>query len=141
MRVIIAGSRSIDDYDFVKSCIESSEINITEVVCGMAEGVDLLGKDWADENGIKVTPFVPLWDAIDVPGAMIKINKWGKKYNAKAGFDRNQEMVNYAEALIAIQDTEDTNGTSDVIKRAKDKGIKTVVHKRKKDDSEYEYNF
>jgi hypothetical protein len=43
VRTIIAGSRSITDPAIVGAVIAASGFEITEVVCGMAEGVDKLG--------------------------------------------------------------------------------------------------
>jgi len=43
-KLIIAGSRDINDYDFLKQCIYDLDLEITEVVCGMCRsGVDMLG--------------------------------------------------------------------------------------------------
>ena len=38
MRVIIAGSRDITDYDLLQECVKLSEFGITSVVSGMARG-------------------------------------------------------------------------------------------------------
>ena len=45
MKVIIAGSRDIIDYQLVVDTIKESNFIITEVVCGEASGVDSLGKN------------------------------------------------------------------------------------------------
>lgn len=78
-RVIIAGSRIITDYSLVKICIEKTKIDIYEVVCGMARGVDLLGRRWAMENNIQVIEFPAQWD----------------KHGKSAGYKRNVEMAKY----------------------------------------------
>lgn len=52
MKVIVAGSRSITNRQFVYNIIENSGFNITEVVSGNANGVDKLGEQWAVEHGI-----------------------------------------------------------------------------------------
>lgn len=95
MKTIIAGSRSIADYRLVKHCIEYSLITvpITEVVCGMARGVDLLGKDWAEENGIPVKEFRPDYERLG---------------RFKAPKARNCDMGDYASFLIGIWDGEST---------------------------------
>lgn len=66
MKVIIAGSRTINDYKLVKNILNSSKLRFTEVVSGHAQGVDLLGERWADERDIPVTEMPADW------------KKWGK---------------------------------------------------------------
>ena len=136
MKVIIAGGRDFDDYDRLKKAIEQSGFNITEVVSGGAKGADSLGEQWASENGIVVTPFPAKWNDLKQEGAVIKINKWGRKYNAMAGFSRNEKMAEYADALIAV---EGGNGTADMIKRAKKH--KLQIHEYEMADEDYEYKF
>ena len=121
MKVIIAGPRDFNDYDVVCDAIEKSDFLIKEVVSGAANGVDTLGVDWAKENKVKFKEFPADWNNINAPDALVKENKWGKKFNARAGFDRNQKMAEYADALIAI-DT-GSSGTGDMIKRAKKEGL------------------
>ena len=113
MRVIIAGSRGITDYEEVKKAVNASGFNITEVVSGKARGVDTLGEQWADENGIPVKPFPA---------------KWGRGMNA--GHIRNGEMAEYAHALIALWDGKST-GTADMIKKAHAKNLYVYVRKIK----------
>ncbi len=109
MKTIIAGSRSLHDYDAVCKAIENSLFDITEVVSGTANGVDRMGEIWASENGIPVKRFPADW------------NRHGKA----AGPIRNQQMGDYAEALIAI--TTGSPGTRNMIEYAKKKGLKVFV--------------
>lgn len=125
----------------VKKAIVASGFKITEVISGTAEGVDKLGEQWAEENGIPIREFPALWNALKQPGAIIKNNKWGKPYNANAGFYRNEQMAKYAEACIAIQSSEDTPGTSNMIKHAQTYKLKLFVYKEEKEDHEYDYVF
>lgn len=100
MRIIIAGSRSINDMSVVENAIKDSEFQITEVVCGMARGVDRLGAMWARRYAIPVAKFPANWD------------RWGRG----AGFIRNQKMAEYSDGLIAIWDGK-SKGTNDMIHR------------------------
>lgn len=113
MKVIIAGSRSITDFETVKKAIECCPFSISEVVSGGAKGVDLLGEKYAGEENIPKEVFKPSWSNLEVPGAIVKTNKYGK-YNAKAGIDRNEEMGDYADALIAVWDGK-SKGTQHMI--------------------------
>lgn len=87
MKTIIAGSRSINDYYFVKLAIELSKFQITEIVSGCAKGPDSLGERYGTENHIPIKKFPANWNI-------------GKQ----AGILRNIEMGNYAECLICIYD-------------------------------------
>ena len=92
MKVIIAGSRSITDPDIVYSAIEASRFTITEVVCGYARGVDMIGLRWAKENYVPYRIFPAQW-----------VDRDGER-NWNAGFERNERMADYADALIAVWD-------------------------------------
>lgn len=97
-RVIVAGSRNINDYDFVVNAIKSFNVKIDELVCGMAKGPDMLAHRWAKENNIKITEFYPDWD----------------KHGKAAGIIRNREMMKYADALLAIWDGK-SRGTDNMV--------------------------
>ena len=59
-----------------------------EIASGAAKGADKLGEQYAKERGFKLTKFPA------------NCNKYGKT----AGPKRNQQMAQYADALIAIWD-------------------------------------
>jgi len=88
MKTIIAGSRTIQSKKLFDSIIEKYPSPVTEVVCGMAAGVDRLGYDWAVEKGIPVKEFPADWD----------------EYGKGAGPIRNKQMGEYADAAIIIWD-------------------------------------
>jgi len=110
MKVIVAGSRSITDYYVVKDAIEDSGFNITEVVCGGAKGVDRLGRDWAFFNVIPVKEFPAKW----------------KEYGKSAGYIRNAEIIEYADAIVAIWDGK-SKGTKHSIDLAIKNGLDYYV--------------
>ncbi len=113
MKVIIAGSRSITDFETVKKAIECCPFSISEIVSGGAKGVDKLGEWYAEGENLPISVFKPSWSNLEAPGAVVKTNRYGK-YNAKAGIDRNEEMGDYADALIAVWDGE-SKGTRHMI--------------------------
>lgn len=88
MKVIIAGSRNITDYNMIEQVISKSKFNITEVVCGCAIGVDRVGQQWAKNNSIKIEEMPANWN----------------KHGRAAGPIRNSEMAKYADAAIIIWD-------------------------------------
>ena len=108
MKVIIAGGRDFDKgFELVKAVDNfRDENNITEVVCGMAKGADMMGLSYAKYNEIPVKRFPANW------------NKYGKS----AGYIRNKEMAEYADALIAFWDGK-SPGTKMMIELATQKGL------------------
>jgi hypothetical protein len=88
MKVIIAGSRTIDDYKLVVQAMKHCGFTVTEVVCGMATGIDKQGEVWARANNLPVKEMPADW------------NQHGKA----AGPIRNREMAKYADAAVVIWD-------------------------------------
>ena len=127
MKVIVAGSRSIKDYALVAKAIEGVDIQITELVSGTAKGVDQLGERWATENQVPIKKFPADWKNLDAVGAIIKNGYYGE-YNAKAGFDRNKQMAEYADALVAVWDGK-SRGTKSMIELARSNDLKVFVYK------------
>jgi hypothetical protein len=118
MKVIICGSRNIHDMQWLEEAIVSSGFNITEVVCGLAQGADTLGRRWAESRLIPVKPFPAKWKDLSVDSALIKTGKDGQRYNARAGQQRNEAMAQYADACIALWDGY-SPGTEHMIRMAK----------------------
>lgn len=109
MKVIIAGSRDIEDYELIDVAVRESGFTVTEVVSGTARGVDKLGERWAEEYNIPIKRFKPDWSI-----------------GRSAGIIRNTEMASYADALIAIWDGY-SRGTKHMIDYAKSKGLMVYV--------------
>lgn len=89
-------------------------MQITEVVSGTARGPDTVGAQWAvdQEPPIPVKEFPANW------------NTHGKK----AGYLRNKEMADYADALLAIWDGK-SKGTKHMIDLASKAGLDVWVYK------------
>ena len=79
MKIVIAGSRSIENYAALLRAIESSAFEISEVVCGGARGVDALGAKYASKNQIPCSMFWANW----------------RRFGRAAGMYRNAEMAEY----------------------------------------------
>ena len=96
MKVIIAGTRykdkankiPFDDFKLIVEAVERSGFEITEVVCGMAIGVDKLGEQWAIANNIPVKEMPANWNA----------------HSKAAGPIRNRQMAEYADAAVIVWD-------------------------------------
>ena len=98
MKVIIAGTRTFNNYQLLCNTIKELNINIDEIVCGGAKGADALGAKYAKENNIPIKYFLADWD----------------KYGKGAGPIRNHQMGDYADYLIAFWDKK-SKGTLDMI--------------------------
>ena len=103
-KIIIAGSRIINNYNLVEQSIKESGFKIDEIVCGMANGPDLLGKQYGIKNNIPIKEFPAQWDDLTQKPCIIRYGKWQNKYNACAGYIRNEEMAKYSTHLILIWD-------------------------------------
>lgn len=107
MKIIIAGSRTIDDYSVVRKAVDEARTNeyiypSEEVVSGGADGVDKLGEMWAKHHNVRVKLFFAKW----------------KEYGRAAGYKRNEEMAEYADGLIAVWDCMSA-GTKHIISSVK----------------------
>lgn len=100
MKVIIAGSRSIDDYGLVEEAVEKSGFDISRIISGGAEGVDALGEKYGKESAIPVGIIPADWD----------------KHGRSAGPKRNAKMAKHADALIAVWDGI-SPGTKDMLNK------------------------
>ena len=97
MKTIIAGGRNYSITEFDEARLDS--LRITEVVCGCARGADAGGEIWARKRGIPVKRFPADWDRL----------------GRGAGFARNCQMAEYAEALVAFPGG---NGTDHMVRMA-----------------------
>lgn len=92
MKLIIAGSRHLDiPQEMIDWCVRKLELEVIEVVCGKANGIDTIGEQWAKTTFVPVIKYFPAdW------------NTHGKS----AGPKRNKQMAEYADALLLIWDGE-----------------------------------
>lgn len=108
---IIAGSREGPTLDDIDEAAYECKWDISRVVSGCARGADQLGEQWAASKGISVDRFPAGWD----------------RYGKSAGYRRNIEMADHAQALIAIWNG--SPGTKHMIDIARQKGLRVYVAK------------
>jgi hypothetical protein len=114
-RLIIAGSRDFNDYSLLKQWCDYMLQNFNPadvmIVSGTARGADKLGEQYAMERGMKLDARPAKWD----------------QYGKSAGYLRNEEMAQNADALIAF--TNGSKGTGHMINLAHKYNLKVkVVH-------------
>lgn len=110
MKVIVAGSREITDYELVKKAIQDSGFQVTEIISGGARGVDSLGERYAKELNLPCEVISADWDV----------------YGKAAGYIRNEKMAKRGEALVAIWDGK-SKGTRNMINIAQKNNLKMSV--------------
>lgn len=112
--LLVSGGRDFNNYKLLKDKLDYylSQKSKEEVVLlsGHAKGADTLAEYYANEQGVKIEIFPANWD----------------EYGKSAGFIRNAEMVNKADALIAFWDGK-SKGTKHAIDLARKKNIRVVI--------------
>ena len=110
MKVIVAGSRDVRDFDAVSKAIKDSGFEVTLIIHEGARGVDTLAEKWAVKNDIPFEKYPADWD----------------QYNKAAGHIRNSQMAAAGEALVAIR-KDGSRGTTNMIEQAKKKGLPVYI--------------
>ena len=111
-KVIVAGGRDFSDYDLLKSKLDNLLVDRdpVEIVSGTARGADKLGEFYAKRTQLAVALFPANWDL----------------YGKSAGYRRNEEMAEYADALVAFWDGK-SRGTMHMINLATSAGLQVRV--------------
>ena len=121
VKLAIIGTREFNNYGIMKDILISlitSNVNVIEIISGGAKGADTLAEQFAKEKDIPTKIFLPEWDNIDHPDAIVKTNRLRKKYDAGAGFRRNKLIIERADSVVAFWDGK-SNGTKHSLNIAK----------------------
>ena len=114
-KVIIAGSRGFSNYKLLheqcnKFLREKRKTHNIIIISGGARGADKLGEKYSQDEGFALEVFKANWD----------------KYGKSAGFRRNEQMGEVADALIAFWDGK-SHGTKHMIDIMNDKKLEVRV--------------
>ena len=85
----------------------------------------MLADEWAEQNRIPRWPFDADWEDIDALGAVIRTRRDGKRYNALAGFWRNEQMLDLARPKLLLS-FPGGNGTKHCTSQAIKRGIEVI---------------
>ena len=130
MKIAVVGSRKFKDKQFVENkMIEIIRFDGWTLVSGGAPGVDTWAEDYAKLMRWKTIILKANWKDLTHPDAVIKNGKYGK-YDAMAGFRRNQLIVDEADKVVAFWDGK-SSGTKDTIDRAIRVGKPIDIYVRK----------
>ena len=114
-KVIIAGSRGFSNYKLLREKCNKflrekrKECNVI-IVSGHARGADTLGEKYAKDEGFDLEIYPAQW----------------KKFGKAAGFRRNEQMAEVADALIAFWNGE-SHGTKHMIDIMNEKNLLVKV--------------
>lgn len=144
MIVLVCGGRRFTDRAFVFRTLDRvhSKRPITLVIEGgqrhrdvrgkLVGGADWLASEWANIIAIKLLTVEADWGDITVPGAVIKKDALGRKYNANAGPQRNAKMLTYGPDVVVA--FEGGTGTADMTSKAAKANVATVFPRKGADD-------
>jgi len=109
-KVAVVGSRTFKDFKLLEKEITNIiKINdISEIVSGGAKGADRVGRSFATIHKLSLKEFIPNWKVNGV-------------YNSRAGFERNNLIIERADIVFAFWNGE-SRGTKNSIDLAKKLG-------------------
>ena len=120
-KLIIAGTRSFNDYELLRSILSTLFMKHhcwtidwnEEIVSGGAPGADTLAVRYATEANMPFKVFPADW----------------KKYGRSAGQRRNRQMAEYADAAIVFWDGK-SRGTQNMIQQMRELGkpVEVVIY-------------
>lgn len=121
MKLAVVGSRGFDKPEILNARLDAlhKKEPITLIISGGAIGADTYADQWALANKIRTKIFFPDW----------------KRYNNRAGFIRNQDIVNECDKLFAFWDGE-SKGTKHSIGLAIDQKKQIFVEMYKENATE-----
>lgn len=125
MKTIIFGSRTIRmSNEELQNIIHLSQLNVTEIISGCADGID--------NDAIRYAI------ALDIPCLKFPAN-W-KDFGRAAGVIRNSKMVEEADAAIGIWDGR-SKGTLDTINKAIKKKIPLFIYRTSGSPKTEKFNY
>lgn len=138
VRILVCGGRDYSDYEAVSRAINALLPAAVEddmgtwlpppdtvIIHGGATGADSLADQWAVVHWVKIEEYKADWTDFSEP-CVWKTNSRGYKYNALAGFKRNQRMIDEGKPDVVLA-FPGGRGTRDMIKRANEAGIPVIL--------------
>ena len=107
MKLAIIGSRKIKN-EVIDKYVPKG---VSEIVSGGAQGVDMLAREYAIRNNIKLVEFLPQYNL----------------YGRAAPIKRNEEIAKYADEAVVLWDGK-SKGTESTIRLFKRLGKKVSVY-------------
>ena len=106
MKILIAGSRNIDEFDLSPYIPKET----TLIISGGAKGIDTIAEKYADEHKISKLILLPQYSL----------------YGKSAPIKRNEMMVNIADTVIVVWDG-NSSGTKSTLQYSKMKNKNIIL--------------
>jgi hypothetical protein len=118
MKIVVCGSRTIEDAPYIKACLDKSKFrpSMTGIITGGAGGVDTIAYWWARFNGLPCSVYRAQWST----------------HGRAAGPIRNHKMAIECDGVIAIWDGK-SRGTDNMISQAEKAGKSVEIWTRTSD--------
>lgn len=138
MKVLVCGGRDFADRELFNRTLDKIHggeptRNIKTLIHGGAKGADSMCWGWvlsrnhgcSDERQLGCWVFHPDWEDLSQADSVIKTNKFGKKYDAMAGFRRNKRMLEEGKPDLVVA-FPGGKGTANMVSLAKQAGVKVI---------------
>lgn len=129
MKIAVIGSRTFLDKDLLFKTLDMIK-GKTVIVSGGAPGADRLAEHYAETVGLAKEIYKAEWNNLLHPEAVVRF-KYGREYDANAGFRRNKTIVDNADLVVAFWDGK-SKGTKNSLEYAKKMGknVKVILFKK-----------
>lgn len=127
LSLAIIGSRSFNNFESAQSIFKDYfNDKVDTIISGGAKGADFIAKKLSNTFNKKYIEFPADWYNLSAAPCKIKIDKNNKKYNVLAGFNRNKDIINNCNFVLAFFDGV-SPGTKNSLILAKEKKINTMI--------------
>lgn len=112
IRLLISGSKSFVNKEKIYQILNMfREIDNIHIITGGSKGTEEIAEEFADEYQLELTSIKPDWE----------------ENGNFAGYIRNEDLINLEPDFLVTFWDGDSPGTKDLIKKAKDMKIKTLI--------------
>ena len=130
MRVLVCGGRDYSDMACVFETLDTlaASYSIDLIIHGKATGADQWADNWAVKNNVPVFALAANWLDLTAVPAIIRTRFDGSHYNAAAGWQRNQRLLEEGKPNLVVA-FPGGSGTADMVKRARAANVEVLAIK------------
>jgi hypothetical protein len=110
MRILIAGGRDFNDYDFLCKTLEPYSEVASTIISGAARGADSQGERWSYNYAVDLEKYPALWE----------------EHGRAAGHIRNQLMLDDGKPDLAVV-FPGGKGSISMVQKARKAGVETIT--------------
>jgi hypothetical protein len=116
MKVLICGEQTNFDPKEVGEALEHHGLKPEVIITTAETDLEKYVINWCNDNGVKHKTQAIDWSNTDVEGAVIRTSKYGQEYNARAAFQRNEQLVLESDAVLHLHNHNRT--TNSIVEEA-----------------------